>query len=57
MAIFSRVEFLPGYPRKHNVNRIEISIIRTMIFPHVSIMDIDRYWKTFHNITRPVPAS
>ena len=31
MAVFSRVEFLPGYPCCRNVNGIEITIMRVMI--------------------------
>ena len=35
MAVFSRVEFLPGYPYCLNVNGIEITIMKVMILPHV----------------------
>ena len=42
MAICSRIEFLPGYPRKHNIHGIEITIVKAMIFPHVTIIGIYR---------------
>ena len=42
MAVFSRIEFLPGYPCCHNINGIEITIMKTMILPHVSIIGIYR---------------
>ncbi len=40
MAVFSRVEFLPGYPCCHNVNGIEITMMKVMILPHVTIIGI-----------------
>ena len=42
MAVFSRVEFLPGYPCCCNVNGIEITILKVMILPHVTIVGIYR---------------
>ena len=42
MAVFSRVQFLPGYPCCRNINDIEITIIKVMILPHVSIVRIYR---------------
>ena len=42
MAVFSRVEFLPGYPCCHNINGIEITIMKAMILPHVTIIGIYR---------------
>ena len=42
MAVFSLVEFLPGYPYCLNVNGIEISIMKVMILPHVTIVGIYR---------------
>ncbi len=42
MAVFSRVEFLPGYPRYHNVNGIEMTMMKVMILPHVTIIGIYR---------------
>ena len=42
MAVFSRVEFLPGYPFCLNVNGIEITIMKVMILPHVTIVGIYR---------------
>jgi hypothetical protein len=42
MAVFSRVEFLPGYPCCYNINGIEITIMKAMILPHVTIIGIYR---------------
>ena len=42
MAVFSRVEFLPGYPHSYNINGIEITIMKVFILPHVSIIGIYR---------------
>ncbi len=41
-AVFTRVEFLPGYQRCHNVNGIEITMMKVMILPHVTIIGIYR---------------
>ena len=46
MAVFSRVEFLPGYPCCRNVNGIEITIIRVMIchmLPLLKYIDHPRF--------------
>ena len=42
MAVFSRVEFLPGYPSCCNLNGVEITIMKVMILPHVTIVGIYR---------------
>ena len=46
MAVFSRVDLtcrdLPGYPCCHNINGIEITIMKVMILPHVTIIGIYR---------------
>ena len=42
MAVFSRVEFLPGYPCCYNINGIEITIMKAMILPYVTIIGIYR---------------
>ena len=42
MAVFSQVEFLPGYPCCHNINGIEITIMKVTILPHVTIIGIYR---------------
>ena len=54
IAVFSRVEFLPGYPRCHNVNGIEITMMKVMILPHVTIIGIyiDRPEFLFSNCTQ-----
>ena len=44
-AVFGRVEFLPGYPFCLNVNGIEITIMKVMILPHVTIVGIYRSLK------------
>ena len=42
MAVYSRVEFIPEYPRCLNTNGIEITIMKLMILPHVTIIAIYR---------------
>ena len=42
MAVYSRVEFLPGYPQCLNMNGIEIMIMKVMILPHVTIIGVYR---------------
>ena len=42
MAVFSRVEFLPGYPHSHNINGIEITIMKVFILPRVTIIGVYR---------------
>lgn len=42
MAVFNRVEFLPGYSHSHNINGIEITIMKVFILLHVSIIGIYR---------------
>ena len=41
-AVFSRVEFIPGYPHCHNINGIDITIMKVLILPHVTIIGIYR---------------
>ena len=41
-AVFSRVDFLPGYPCCHNIHGIEITVIKVMILPHVTIIGVYR---------------
>ena len=42
MAVFSRVEFLPGYPHCQNIDGIETTPIKVMILPHITIIGIHR---------------
>ena len=42
MAVYSRVQFLPGYPHIHNINGVEMIIVETMILPHVTILGLYR---------------
>ena len=39
MAVFSRVEFLPGYPCYRNVNGIEITIMTVMICQMLPLLE------------------
>ena len=39
-TVYSRVDFIPGYPYAHNINGIEITIMKVMILPHVNIIDV-----------------
>ena len=41
-AIFSRVDFIPGYPCARNINGIEITIVKVWILPHVTIIGVYR---------------
>ena len=41
-AVYSLVEFIPGYPHTHNINGIEITIMKVMILPHVTIIGVYR---------------
>ena len=38
MAVFSHIEFLPGYPHSYDINGIEITIMKVFILPHISII-------------------
>ena len=41
-AVFSRVDFMPGYPHAHNTNGIEVTKMKVMILPHVTIIGVYR---------------
>ena len=41
-AVYTRVDYYPGYPQIHNVNGIEITVTRFMILPHVTVIGIYR---------------
>ena len=41
-AVYSRVDYYPGYPYYYNENGIEVTILRFIIFTHVSIIAIYR---------------
>ena len=41
-AIYSRVNFIPGYPYCCNTNGIEITVIKVMPIPHVTIIGVYR---------------
>ena len=40
MAVYSRLDYYPGYPYCANTNGIEITVIRLMIMPHISIVGV-----------------
>ena len=42
MAVYSRLDYYPGYPYCANTNGVEITVIRLMIMPHISIVDVYR---------------
>ena len=41
-AVYSRIDYYPGYPFWHNRNGIEVTVIRLMIVPHITIIAIYR---------------
>lgn len=41
-AVYSRIDYYPGYPHCHNQNGIELTVIRMMIVPHITIIAIYR---------------
>lgn len=42
MAVYSRLDYYPGYPYCTNTNGVEIIVIRLMIMPHISIVSVYR---------------
>ena len=42
MAVYSRLDYYPGYPYYANTNGVEIIVIRLMIMPHISIVGVYR---------------
>ena len=42
MAVYSRLDYYPGYPYCANTNGVEITVIRLMIMPHISIVGVYR---------------
>lgn len=42
IAVYSRVEFIPSYPRAHNRNGVEITLMKMMNLPYVTIIGIYR---------------
>lgn len=41
-AVYSRLDYYPGYPYCNNRNSVEITILRFMVIPHVTIVGIYR---------------
>ena len=39
-ALYSHVDYYPGYPYCHNTNGIEITVMRFMILPGVTIIAV-----------------
>lgn len=46
MAVYSCIEFYPGYPYSRNSNGIEITIIRLITAPHVQIFGIQTVYRS-----------
>ena len=42
-AVYSRIDYYPGYPYCYNQNGIEITIMRFMIVPHIILIAIYRF--------------
>ena len=41
-AVYSRIDYYPCYPYCNNINGIEFTILRFMIFPHITIIGVYR---------------
>lgn len=41
-ALYSQIEFIPGYPYCHNSNGVEVTIMKVISFPHITIIGIYR---------------
>ena len=41
-AIYSHIDFIPGYPYSHNTNGIEITVMRVIPLPHLTIIGVYR---------------
>ena len=41
-AVYSRLDYYPGYPYCSNRNDVEITILRFMMIPHVTIVAVYR---------------
>ena len=41
-AVYTRVDYYPGYPYCYNSNGVEVTILRFMILPHVTIIALNR---------------
>lgn len=39
-AIYTKLEYYPGYPQIHNSGNLEITVTRFMIFPLVTIVGV-----------------
>lgn len=39
-AVYSRVDYYPGYPYCHNTNGVEITVLRFLNLPHVTIIGV-----------------
>ncbi len=42
IAVYSRLDYYPGYPYSSNVNGIEITVLRFIVLPHITIIAIYR---------------
>ena len=41
-AVYSRIQFIPGHPYSFNRNGVEITVIRCMDLPHITIIGVYR---------------
>ena len=41
-AVYSRVDYYPGYPYCHNTNGVDITVLRFLNLPHVTIIGVYR---------------
>lgn len=39
-AVYSRLDYYPGYPYCLNRNGVEITVLRFMMFPHITIVGV-----------------
>lgn len=39
-AVYSQIDFIPGYPYCHNNNGLEITIMKVVSLPHTTVMGI-----------------
>jgi hypothetical protein len=42
IAVYSHLDYYPGYPYSSNVNGIEITVLRFIVLPHITIIAIYR---------------
>lgn len=45
-AVYSRVDYYPGYPYCHNTNGVKITVLRFLNLPHVNCRSISLTYST-----------